>query len=80
MNWSDTMSHTGGNTRFENTTPTFLSRSPLRLLGEIIGWMIKLQDERVARIQLRTMDEHMLKDIGLTRGQVEDHLRNRRHF
>jgi uncharacterized protein YjiS (DUF1127 family) len=74
------MSHTSGNTRFENSAPTFLSHSPLRLLRDFVGWLIKLQDQRMARIQLRSMDEHMLKDIGLTRGGIEDHLRNRRHF
>jgi len=76
MDWSDTMSHAGGNTKFHESAPTFLSQSPLRLFGDFTGWLIKLQDRRMARIQLRAMDEHMLKDIGLTRGQIEDHLRH----
>jgi len=53
---------------------SFLAHSPIRLIGLFFRWLIALQDARMARIQLRTMDARLLKDIGLTRGQVEDHL------
>ena len=74
MNWIDTMSPSGTTTRFSSATQSILSHSPLRLIGMTVRWLIKLQDDRMARIELRSMDEHMLKDIGMTRGQVEEHL------
>lgn len=75
MNWIDTISESGSPARFGGAAQQLFAHSPLRLLGLFFRWLTALQDARVARLQLRSLDEHMLKDIGMTRGQVEDHLR-----
>ena len=78
MKWIDTISGSGAGTRLGTPAYSQLAHSPIRLIGSLVRWLIALQDARMARIELRTMDARMLKDIGLTRGQVEDHLR--KHF
>ncbi len=78
MKWIDTMSGSGAGIRLGTAIHSPLAHSPIRLIRSFLRWLIALQDARMAHIQLRTMDARMLKDIGLTRGQVEDHLR--KHF
>jgi len=74
MNWIDTMSASGSYARFGGGTRYMLSHGPVRLIGDFLRRLMKLQDARMTRIQLREMDERMLKDIGLTRGQVDEYL------
>jgi uncharacterized protein YjiS (DUF1127 family) len=83
MNWIDTIqTHSiGKSSRLKaislvSETETIFN-APKRVVLSIIHVLLNWHRDRMERTALRTMDEHMLKDIGVTRGQADHMARDR---
>ncbi len=45
--------------------------APARTLGRIFATLCRWQNRSIARARLAEMDDHMMKDIGLDRREIE---------
>jgi uncharacterized protein YjiS (DUF1127 family) len=58
--------------------PVRLARPRLAARG-VIAWLVELDARRRAHARLAELDDHMLRDIGVTRAQVAEELRRPLH-
>jgi uncharacterized protein YjiS (DUF1127 family) len=48
------------------------------LFGSVIAGLRRRHDARLARLRLKRLDDHLLRDIGIERGRIDALLRQRR--
>ena len=83
MNWIDTMQtlSIGKSSRLKAITlvseTETIFNAPKRFVLSVIHVLLNWHHDRMERFALRNMDEHMLKDIGITRGQADHMARDR---
>jgi uncharacterized protein YjiS (DUF1127 family) len=83
MNWIDTMQANSICESARLKTITLVSETetifnaPKRLVLSVIHVLLNWHYDRMERTALRNMDEHMLKDIGITQGQADHMARDR---
>jgi uncharacterized protein YjiS (DUF1127 family) len=72
MNWSDTISGFGARLVWGASFTDLLLRTPVRAAAAVGRYLMNLQAAHEDRLTLLGLDERMLKDIGVTRGQVHE--------
>jgi uncharacterized protein YjiS (DUF1127 family) len=58
--------------------PRSLSAKALQLPSQVFRWWLREANIRQAIRDLEQLDDHTLKDIGLQRGAIENHVRTGR--
>ncbi len=70
MHWSDTISSSGFLSSRRRVVREVLVNLPIRLLAAAWRFIYNLQSAQIERQALLDLDDRMLADIGMTRGQV----------
>jgi len=71
MNWIDTIHSRPVGKSFRLVLADMIFAAPKRMVVSLVREILNWHRDLVERQQLRDMSEHVLKDVGLTRGQAD---------